>query len=289
MALLNSIALAGVGNLGSHVLDALLANGSFAVTVLTRASSDKTFPAGVNVQRVDYDDEAQLEAAVKGVDAVVSTLMARDAQAVLIRAAKKAGVKLFVPGEFGNAPVKNGLEKHPALLGKVKTQELLKELELPAILVYPGSFLDSVFQPFLGWDFAARKVRLVGAGETPIAFTTRRDVARFLVHHLAGLSALPAPDKPEKLILEGDRKTFREVVALYERTHPGVTLEIEDVPRAEVEEKAKDVAGDFRGSLTAHLLIEREVGSTAKLEELANGEWPEWKPLSVEEFLETLP
>jgi uncharacterized protein YbjT (DUF2867 family) len=100
-SLIKTVALAGVGKLGKYVLEELIASG-LKVTVLTRPSSDKTFPEGVAVKEVSYNDEAALVEAVRGNDAVVSTLTALDAQASLIRASKKADVKLFVPGEFGN-------------------------------------------------------------------------------------------------------------------------------------------------------------------------------------------
>jgi hypothetical protein len=91
------------GNLGSAVLSALLSS-TFKVTILTRASSKSTFPDGVSVIEIldDYPDLVLLRA-FHGQDAVVCTLPALNTspEARMIRAAVQAGVKRFIPAEFG--------------------------------------------------------------------------------------------------------------------------------------------------------------------------------------------
>ncbi|GAA6035824.1 hypothetical protein JCM8097_005725 [Rhodosporidiobolus ruineniae] len=288
MSLVKSVVLAGAGNLGGFVLEELI-NSGFDVTVFSRPSSDKQFPPGVKVNKVDYSDESAVADAVKGADAVVSTLTALDSQANLIRAAKKAGVKLFVPGEFGNPSTKLTPEDHPALHGKKKAQDLLKEVQLPAILVFTGPFLDTVFRPYIGFDFQNGTVRLIGKGETPVSLTSRRDTARFLAHHLANLSSLPSPGSPSVLRLEGDRSTFKDAAELYARLHPGTKLSYSYVSLDEADKIAKDVKADFGKSLVTYLLTTWERGATTdEGEELSNGEWPEWKPLKLEEHFRSL-
>jgi uncharacterized protein YbjT (DUF2867 family) len=100
--LIKNVVLAGAsGNLGPFVLDALVEAG-LSVTVFTRRSSSSTFPSTVKVVTVDYSDVKTLESALAGIDAVIAVLPHGEAQDNLIRASKKAGVKVVVPGEFGN-------------------------------------------------------------------------------------------------------------------------------------------------------------------------------------------
>jgi putative NADH-flavin reductase len=88
---------------GVATVKELLAQG-FTVTALTRASSKATFPQGVRVQKVeDYSSAASLESALRGQDAVVSVIAtaAVAEQIALVDAAVAAGVKRFLPSEFG--------------------------------------------------------------------------------------------------------------------------------------------------------------------------------------------
>lgn len=70
----NSIALVGHnGKIGRHALKALVGMGDqVQLRVLHRASSDRsTIPEGVEKVEIDYDDEASLLNALKGIDVVL--------------------------------------------------------------------------------------------------------------------------------------------------------------------------------------------------------------------------
>lgn len=70
---------------------------------MTRESSSATFPSTVNVIKTDYSPES-LAKAFEGQDAVVSLVGASGLgdQDKLIDAAVKAGVKRFLPSEYGS-------------------------------------------------------------------------------------------------------------------------------------------------------------------------------------------
>lgn len=76
------------------------------ITAITRESSDVTFDdPELNVIIVpDYYPEAAMEAAFRGHDAVVATFnhKANDKQHGMIDAASRAGVKRFIPADFGS-------------------------------------------------------------------------------------------------------------------------------------------------------------------------------------------
>lgn len=116
------------GNLGPAIVDALVSSG-FDVTVISRSESSSTFPPSVRVENVDYNSEAELANAVKGQDAIVSTIAtpALPVQQKIIDAAVKAGVKRFIPSEFGinTTKIDGGVAK--ILTGKIQVQEQLKK------------------------------------------------------------------------------------------------------------------------------------------------------------------
>jgi hypothetical protein len=124
---IRTVAVAGAsGNLGPAVLNHLLAAG-FTVTALTRADSGSTFPSAVKVIPVDYDSLDSLTTALKGQDAFVCTLatLAIGVQIRLVDAAIAAGVKRFIPSEFGSS---NPLARRlPVFADKVKVHDYLMQ------------------------------------------------------------------------------------------------------------------------------------------------------------------
>ncbi|GAA5906054.1 hypothetical protein JCM8208_006328 [Rhodotorula glutinis] len=288
--LIKSVALAGAGNLGAFFPEHLLAEG-LETTVLTRAGSDKSFPAGVKVKEVDYSSTSSLESALEGIDAVIATLTAYDAQTELIKAAAAAGVKLFVPSEFGNVSTALKEGAHPALAGKGVAHGQIKEAGLPAVLVFTGPFPETTFAvPYFGANFVENKVTIYGEGKTQISWTTRRDIARFTAHHLSTLTSLPPVDSPTILRLEGSSASFLDVVSTFKRLHPARGLDVQHVPLAHVEKAAKDVEGGFLESLVAYLLLtwEQGYGKTDEAGEQELSKWDEWKPQTLEEVLKEL-
>ncbi|KAJ5638702.1 oxidoreductase CipA [Penicillium herquei] len=95
--------LFGTGNLGPTIVEALL-DANFEVTILSRGSSHNVDPR-VKLQVVDYASLESLTAALTGQDAVVNVLASKiipvEIHFQLIEAAHKAGVKRFLPSEYG--------------------------------------------------------------------------------------------------------------------------------------------------------------------------------------------
>ena len=99
------------------------------MTVLTRASSTSTFPPAVRVHKTDYDSSESLAEGFKGQDAVVSVIAsaATGQQQKIVDAAVKAGIKRFIPSEFGidTQNLEGGIGK--ILSGKTATLNLLRK------------------------------------------------------------------------------------------------------------------------------------------------------------------
>lgn len=103
---LENVAIVGAGGqVGSPIVQALLAEGKLKVTALTRADSTSTIPEGVTSKTIDYNNKSSIVEALKGQDALIITMnvMApREQSATLIEAAAEAGVPWVLPNEFSS-------------------------------------------------------------------------------------------------------------------------------------------------------------------------------------------
>lgn len=148
-SLKNVVLIGAGGNLGPHVLKAL-DDASFTVTILSRKSSKSTFPSHIKVHSIsdDYPENELLEA-FKGQDAVISTIAMsnNDQQYALIDAAVKAGVKRFIPAEFGgNTQNKAAVDLVPAFTLKIQVTDYLRKKEKEGL-----TWSALVNGPFFDW------------------------------------------------------------------------------------------------------------------------------------------
>jgi hypothetical protein len=82
------------------------------------------------------------------VDAVISTISADalDVQEKIAAAAKEAGVRLFIPSEFGG--VTEG-ETEGESGAKANIQSQLKALKIPYAIFYTGPFADYIWSSYV--------------------------------------------------------------------------------------------------------------------------------------------
>ena len=122
----------------------------FTVSVLSRASSKSKFASHIKV--IVGDDgypEHQLVDAFKGQDAVVSAIAPGNetTQKSFVDAAVKAGVKRFLPGEFGSDASNPGtLELLPTFRSKTEVVQHLKSQEQTGL-----SWSGILNGPFFDW------------------------------------------------------------------------------------------------------------------------------------------
>ncbi|KAK4442396.1 hypothetical protein QBC34DRAFT_444210 [Podospora aff. communis PSN243] len=192
-----SVALLGAtGNIGPHLLQALReAQPPFkSITVLTRAlPSPNTFPSGVTVKVVDYSSTESITDALAGVNAVVSALPIRSAtlQNDVFDAAIEAGVKFFIPSEFGlastdariNADFQNWKTKYDVAQ---RLEALKREGKIDGYaLVFTGLFLDWGMEGIF-LDLKNKRVNLWDEGNTPVSLTTVASIGKAVVGVLQG-------------------------------------------------------------------------------------------------------
>ncbi|MCJ1404241.1 hypothetical protein MMC11_007466 [Xylographa trunciseda] len=217
MSIKNVIIIGAGGNLGPSILSAFTSDAHFTVSVLARQSSKSTFPPEVTVHRISDDyPEAELIAAFKGQDAVISTIThsASGGQKPIIDAAIKAGVKRFVPSEFGsNTGNANATALLPGLFGeKVEIVNYLKEKEgtgLTWSAFVTGAFFDWGMKiGFLGFDLATHKATIFNDGTDKWATSNLAQIG------LAVKKAMLVPEKTANMYLYVESFTVSQKIVL---------------------------------------------------------------------------
>jgi uncharacterized protein YbjT (DUF2867 family) len=173
--------------MGTPILDALLQN-NFDVTVLSRQDSKATFPASVKVARVDYTSKDSLVSALRGQDAIVSALthLALDtSESLLIDAAVEAGVKRFIPSEFGSDTTNPKAATFPLYTTKIASH---KHLEEAAKASPEFTYTSIITGPLLGWVASqafinpkAKTAQLYDGGDRAFSVVTRATIGRAVV------------------------------------------------------------------------------------------------------------
>lgn len=176
--------------LGSAILPQLLEKG-FEVTLFTRSkSSVNDVPSGVHVAEVDYSSLSSLTEAMKGKDVVICTITssAIPEQKVIIDAAIQAGVKRFIPADFGALSTDPGAKDLPIHVSVTQIRQYLSEKAEDGQIDYTvfsnGLFLELIFSfPFV-FDYANRKVELIDNGENPFSVTTVASIGKVVANAL---------------------------------------------------------------------------------------------------------
>ncbi|KAK4198769.1 hypothetical protein QBC40DRAFT_330464 [Triangularia verruculosa] len=235
-ASITNVVLAGaIGNLGPSILEQLLLAGEFTVTVLIRKESPRTFPAPVKTITVDYDSLDSLTSALSGQDAVVSTLpMSPPKKLLLIEAAAKAGVKRFLPTEFGPDTRNPKVRQLPIFQTNFRAQDLLeektKESALTYTLVANGGFFDWGLK--INWLVNAkdRHAVLYDGGDRKISFSLLSDVGKAVV----GVLRHPEETKNRLVFVHSTVQSFKDVYEIAKKLTPGEkwtdeVVQVEDV------------------------------------------------------------
>jgi putative NADH-flavin reductase len=196
---IKTIAVVGAsGNLGAPLLDALVDSGHFTVTVIQRASSKSTPSRPVPVKRVqDSFDVSELTSALRGQDACVAAfpLSDLDTHLRLADAAAAAGVKRFVPADFGSVDARSARARElvPLFGDKVEVRKRLEALAAQSdggdsftwTSLVPGHYFDwGLKEGFLNFDLKAKKALVFGDGNAKMSNSTLAQVGRAVVQVL---------------------------------------------------------------------------------------------------------
>ncbi|KAI0060415.1 NAD-P-binding protein [Artomyces pyxidatus] len=284
MSVFRNFALVGAGNLGDFIIEELLKAKTVGtvdkVTVLTRPESagkeglQKFATLGASIIGVEYTNKDAVAKALTGIDVVVSTLpiAALELEFFVAEASKAAGVKLFVQSDWGLL-----LETRPLVPAKEASREKMRAIGLPWTAFCTGSWPDFLFVPMLRLDVKGGKAEVGGDGNSPMTFTSRPDVARFVVY---ALTKLPFSTLENKVFsIEGDRKSFNEIFIAYE-AKTGKKVDVTYKSVSELEAAVAAYPADFLSMLHITWALEGTIQTSD------NYLYPDWHPKPVIDYLE---
>jgi len=232
----NVVVVGASGAVGRPIVDALL-DADFNVTALARESSKATFPPSVKLVNTDYSP-ASLSEAFKGQDAVVSAVASAGlgTQIALVDAAIAAGVKVFLPSEFGiDTASPNAVQTIPGIKVKIETVEYLKSVQdkISWMVVVTGALFDWGFDfPGAGgWDVAARTAVIWDGGDIPFEATNLTQTGRAVVAILRN----PESSKNQSIYINSFTTTQNHILRALEK----IVGEKFQVTNASVEETWK--------------------------------------------------
>lgn len=255
---IHNVAVLGAGgSLGPTVLDFI--DHHFVITIITRKSSTSTFPSKFKTHVVP-DDYAtpELLQALTGQDAVVSLVSpwACQIQKHIIEVAVKAGVKRFIPAEFGyDSGNANAIAILPALQIRVDIVEYLRTQErngLTWTALITGPFFDwSLANGFAGFDIPNHKAMIYDEGDQPFSTSTVPLVAS------AVAKTLLKPDATlnRYIYVSSFTTTQNEILAMLEK-YSGFEWEVARVrSNAKIEEARKAFKNEKDVAAASRLLV----------------------------------
>ncbi|KAK5110873.1 hypothetical protein LTR85_000711 [Meristemomyces frigidus] len=266
MAPVQKVVLAGAtGALGKSMLEALL-DAKYEVTVFTRPTSDHTFPSSVKVAKVEYNDVDGLTAALKGHDALISTITtaAVGQQKQLVDAARAAGVRRIIPSEFGCDLSNSKARALPVYKQKVEIEEYIEAkcrgTQTTYTFVFNNAFLDWGIDVKLLVDLKGKKIDLYDGGGTQYTATPLPSVAKGTV------ACLEKSDETANraVKLHGAVLTQKKLLEIAQKVVSEEGWQVNDVSTEDVEKaswaslksKPEDVFGWVMGFLKRPIFAE---------------------------------
>ncbi|KAH7061733.1 hypothetical protein BKA63DRAFT_573442 [Paraphoma chrysanthemicola] len=182
MSPIKNVTLAGKGSLGSAVLAALIDAG-FTVQLLSRSSTVSNVPTTVKVVQVDYTSLSDLTTALRGQDAVVSTVGAAGipSQTVLIDAAIQAGVQRFIPSDFGSLTTDPAAQHLPPHVTMVEIQKYLTAKADAGLIEYTVLSIGAFTEFLVHGSKANTNVQLWAGGNQKFSSTSLTGVGKAIV------------------------------------------------------------------------------------------------------------
>ncbi|CZT09711.1 related to NmrA-like family protein [Rhynchosporium agropyri] len=255
---IKNVMVMGAGGLfGTELFAVLHKSNDFNLSVLSRESSKSTFPSNVKVYKVDDDCPIlQLIEAFKGQDALVSALPGRPYKVHLrmIDAAIQAGVKRFIPSEFGNNTCAAAADLVPMYADKAKVIAYLKEKESTGLTwtaIHGGQFFDWGLET--GWlDFhvEGKAVTIYDSGDKLWSTTNIGTVATAV----AKVLLKPEETKNKPMFISSFTVSQNQVLAELERA-TGKKWEVRRMTEEAALEKAKKLHEDHSDQLRLLVLM----------------------------------
>jgi uncharacterized protein YbjT (DUF2867 family) len=193
------------------------------------AGEPRRTAAGVSLQQGDLKHPASVHRACEGERVVISTATAtttrrpgdtlgtvdRDGQIALVDAARRAGVRRFVYVSISP----NAAPRSELVVCKREVERAVRASGMDWVIVQPAAFMEIWLSPRLGWDFAKRRVWLMGTANAPASVVALADVAAFCARAATDPRATnrdipfggPAPVTPLEIVRAAESKLGRRL------------------------------------------------------------------------------
>ncbi|MCW2307472.1 NmrA family NAD(P)-binding protein [Rhodobium gokarnense] len=294
------VVLAGAtGDLGSLIAKELLAKPEVTLRVLVRPESVAKVASlserGVEVVEVDLASEDQggvLDGAMAGAFSVVSAVQGGPdiivgAQLRLLEAARKAGVRRFIPSNFSynifGLDDGDNINSDDRRAFARAADDASGDVEVVQIQI--GAFNDKrVTFGFLGaFDLGEGRAFLWGNGNKDMDFTTYADAARYTAE--AAVDDEPLPPLFE---VAGETVDFHGLVKAYE-AGSGKSITVSNMGTladldAELERRRLAEPGNMYAWLPL-MYWRAMLSGKAKLQSIANDRYPHIRPTGIAEYV----
>ncbi|KAI4731795.1 NAD(P)-binding protein [Aureobasidium sp. EXF-10728] len=245
------IAIAGgTGNVGSEIIDVLLATEKHEVSILSRKEPPPgNVSKGITWIQVDYQSHTQLTQALDGVHTLLSFISEQDdpgspLQKNIIRAAVDVGVKRFAPSEWASSGVGGHLSwySYKGEIRRYLKEEVNKHDQvLEYTLFQPGYFLNYLTSPYKSskylqqmqtpFDFdEGRFIMIDGSDDDRITLTTVQDLAQVVARAVEYEGKWPVVGG-----ISGVELSMKQIIELGEKIR-GKPFKVERIPIDELKD-----------------------------------------------------
>jgi uncharacterized protein YbjT (DUF2867 family) len=211
------VVVGATGNLGSKIVDALLAKGA-EVRAIVRLSTDAQkinilAQKGVKVYQVDTNQKSEISTCCIGADCVVSALAGLretivDTQKIVLDAAVEAKVKRFIPSDFSIDFTNLVVGQNRNLDLRRAFNEYLDKAPIKATTVFNGPFMDLLTTDMPLIMSKQQRILCWGNPNQIMEFTTTHNIAEFTAEVALDDHA------PRYLRIAGDRRSCNDFVTL---------------------------------------------------------------------------
>ncbi|KAK1712596.1 NmrA-like family protein [Colletotrichum acutatum] len=294
MSSIKKVAVIGAtSSIGRYALPALL-EANFKVTVITYSDEGKSFPPQVKIATTDFSPQS-LHEVLKGQDAVLCVLghAVFDKQIDLINAAAKAGVKRFIPSDFGTPKGPNDVPEYRAILGKkAQAQALLEERakendSFTWTSFWNGPLLDRVSSmalfPDFGFDLKNHSATIYDSGNEPFTAMSIGKIGK----PIAAVFKRPEETKNRYVRLSALTTSQRAILEALERlTNQRWDTATVSTDEARRQGSIKLQKGDYKGAYVGFLVAQLyEDGAGRSVLDGADNELLEVEPEELDEVV----
>ena len=293
---LTVLVLGSTGMLGTKIVKALLDKGEAEVRAMIRPGSydkhsediDAMKAKGAIIVEGDLMKPDTLLSVCEGVDVVVSAVgnnqVTVPGQKNAIDAAKKQGVKRFIPSDFSVDYRKLDRGDNDNLDMRKEVFEHLRKSGLEYTLVLNGAFTDIIPTAYMPqFDLENGVFQYWGDGETPVDMTTTEDTAKYVAEAVSDRDLANTA-----LEVAGEVLTMKQLKGAYESA-TGKKLEVEHM--GSVEELKNWIENKKQTAESPLEYIPQQyeyamVSGKGKLDNIQNSRYPQIKPLNVKQYIE---